>query len=279
MGHHFIAKLSEEGGPQPGRELAFLLEQAEQSPERASWFGSRRSGAGWTPAPPGFPTIGFILSIDRNSGVVDGVLARVISHHDRMPGDHTIGELYEKHEGMRSWWRVVNPRRIRLDSLDQVPGLSVARGRSALQAFRGSLSFAYWDFDFFELLTDRFDSPHNGPTRVSPQFIDSRWYDLPRFLVDDGLGDLSLKGHRISFYHIAQLLGEGSSRETLLEEFPTVPPSLIDEVIGFFQNHRSEISRYVARYTANLDRQAGVASHGLADRWRQFESRREAGRI
>jgi uncharacterized protein (DUF433 family) len=101
---------------------------------------------------------------------------------------------------------------------------------------------------------------------------------LPPFLLDDGNGDLRLKGHRITLYHVASRLRRGFAREALLEEFPSVPPALMDEVMAFCVAHPMEIAEYVAQYSEEIDRQiAGSESKiGLAELRRRFEAMRGA---
>jgi uncharacterized protein (DUF433 family) len=95
-------------------------------------------------------------------------------------------------------------------------------------------------------------------------------------LLDDGNGDLRLKGHRINLYHVASRLRRGFSREALIEEFPTVPPVLLDEVIAFCMAHPVEIAGYVARYSDEIDRQVAESDSkiGLDELRRRFEAMR-----
>jgi hypothetical protein len=92
-------------------------------------------------------------------------------------------------------------------------------------------------------------------------------------LLDDGNGDLRLKGHRITLYHVASRLRRGFSREALLEEFPRS---------SWTRSSRSAWptrprSRITSRDTSEeIDRQiAGLDSKiGLAELRQRFEAMR-----
>ena len=184
--------------------------------------------------------------------------------------------IYATHPEIATWWLLDSPRRHRLRSLAELPGRSEAGGKSASQSFVGSLSFAYWDFDLFELLGGLLQSVEARRSDEERDYVDSRWYSLPSFLIDDGYGDLRLKGHRISFYHVAHLIVAGIDRDALLEEYPTIESAEMDEIVGFCSAHRDETARYVARYAEDLDRQASEARRGpdLDELRRRFEATR-----
>jgi hypothetical protein len=47
MAHDFIAKITPDGGPTPREELARILDQAHNCPNREAWFPTHKRGANW----------------------------------------------------------------------------------------------------------------------------------------------------------------------------------------------------------------------------------------
>jgi uncharacterized protein (DUF433 family) len=82
--------------------------------------------------------------------------------------------------------------------------------------------------------------------------------NLPEFLTQDADGEIHLIGHRIGLYSVVRVFNEGLSPEEIHEEFPTLAPVSIRDVIAFYLDHRAEVDAYVAAYRAELDRQASA---------------------
>jgi uncharacterized protein (DUF433 family) len=97
---------------------------------------------------------------------------------------------------------------------------------------------------------------------------------LPDFLTQHPYGEIRLTGHRIGLLHVVQYYNEGFSPEMLLEQFPTLPLSLIHKVIAFYLDNRAEVDAYVAKCEAELDQQRAAAPKGpsLAELRRRLES-------
>ncbi len=83
--------------------------------------------------------------------------------------------------------------------------------------------------------------------------------NLPDFLVEWPDGEIMLRGHRISLYHVIAYRREGYSAERLHEQFPTLPLELIRDVLAFHDANRPEVDAYVDRYREELDRQEAAA--------------------
>jgi hypothetical protein len=137
MAHHFIAKITPDGGPPPREELARILDQADNCPDREAWFGTHKPGANWDR-----PGICVLLAVP----TLQAVICEVIGRSDTMPDIPAVKELYYDHGGFSAWWHVRNPVCVQFDSLDSVPGHGCASGRGAAHVFKGQVSFAYWDF-------------------------------------------------------------------------------------------------------------------------------------
>jgi uncharacterized protein (DUF433 family) len=82
---------------------------------------------------------------------------------------------------------------------------------------------------------------------------------LPGFLVDHPDGEIRLTGHGIGLYHVVSLYRDGATPEILHEQFPTLPLSLIVDVLAFYRDNQAEVDAYVAGYQADLDRQRAAA--------------------
>jgi uncharacterized protein (DUF433 family) len=78
--------------------------------------------------------------------------------------------------------------------------------------------------------------------------------NLPEFLVDHPDGEIRLSGHRISLYDVISYHQEGHTPEMLQERFPSIPLSLIDQVLGFYQENRATVDAYVAEKRSALER-------------------------
>jgi uncharacterized protein (DUF433 family) len=80
--------------------------------------------------------------------------------------------------------------------------------------------------------------------------------ELPDFLTRDDSGEIRLTGHRIGLYTVLRCFNEGQSPEAIAEEFPTLPPSLVRQVLDFYHNNQAEVDAYLAAYRAEIERQA-----------------------
>jgi uncharacterized protein (DUF433 family) len=82
---------------------------------------------------------------------------------------------------------------------------------------------------------------------------------LPDFLTRDADHEIRLTGHRIGLYSVARLVQSGRSAEAIGEEFPSLPPALVAQVVEFYRHNRDAVDAYVAEYRRELARQE--ASH------------------
>ena len=84
---------------------------------------------------------------------------------------------------------------------------------------------------------------------------------LPAFLTEWPSGEVVLSGHRIGLYHVITFHYAGYSPEMLHEQFPTLSPALIGQVLAFYDANRAEVDGYVAACQARIDRQRAAGKH------------------
>jgi uncharacterized protein (DUF433 family) len=95
---------------------------------------------------------------------------------------------------------------------------------------------------------------------------------LPDFLVENRFGEITIVGHRVGLYSLVRRHKEGASAVQLGEEYPTLPKSLIEQVLNFYAQNSAEVDVYVKACRDEIDRQAAKAEPGpglteLKDRW------------
>src|SRR5262245_39441947 len=83
--------------------------------------------------------------------------------------------------------------------------------------------------------------------------------DLPDFLTRWPNGEIVLTGHRIGLYSVIDRYQQGCTPDEIHNEFPTLVPDLIRDVIAFRESHPAEVDAYVAQYRADLDRQEAAS--------------------
>ena len=78
---------------------------------------------------------------------------------------------------------------------------------------------------------------------------------LPVFLTDAGYGAIRLTGHRISLKDVVDLYRDGYSCQEIQEQFPTLSQDLINRVLDFYRENKSEVDAYVAKCQAEIEQQ------------------------
>ena len=78
--------------------------------------------------------------------------------------------------------------------------------------------------------------------------------DLPDFLTRHKDGEISLTGHRIGLFHIIYYAQQGDSPEMLLQRFPTLSLSHIQQSLAFYEDNRKEADAYVTACQAEIER-------------------------
>lgn len=86
--------------------------------------------------------------------------------------------------------------------------------------------------------------------------------NLPDFLEHQPFGEIRLTGHRICLEHVIAFYREGYTPEQLHEEYPTLSPELIQQVIDFYLQNRSEVDAYVDECERECERQRQNARKG-----------------
>ena len=69
---------------------------------------------------------------------------------------------------------------------------------------------------------------------------------LPEFLIFEASGEIHLKDHRISLFHLVHYYNEGHSPEMLVCRYPTLPLALVYKVIAFYLDNQTDVDEYVA---------------------------------
>jgi uncharacterized protein (DUF433 family) len=101
---------------------------------------------------------------------------------------------------------------------------------------------------------------------------------LPDFLAQDKYGYIHVADHRIGLSDIVYLYQDGWSAEMVADEFPTLPLPLVQQIIAFYLANRAEVDAYVARETAEIEKQRARAPQGpdLAELRQRYNSPRRA---
>src|SRR5687768_6877078 len=77
---------------------------------------------------------------------------------------------------------------------------------------------------------------------------------LPDCLTQGQDGSIHVTGHRICLEHVVELVTAGATREDLHRHFPTLELPLIDKVLDYYHESRTEVDAYVATCRAESDR-------------------------
>jgi uncharacterized protein (DUF433 family) len=110
-----------------------------------------------------------------------------------------------------------------------------------------------------------------------PGISEERIVILPDFLCADKYGEIFLTGHRVTLYHIIKDFKDLNSVERLASAYPTVPMALIEKVIAFYEENKSEVLRYVEETRKEIERQAAAPPRGpsMAELKRRGEGKRQ----
>jgi uncharacterized protein (DUF433 family) len=85
---------------------------------------------------------------------------------------------------------------------------------------------------------------------------------LPDFLWADKFGEIIIRGHRITLYHVVTRFQDGYSAEMIADYFPTLPLTLVYKVLAFYLDNQSEVDAYIKETRAEIDRQASMTPRG-----------------
>ncbi len=102
---------------------------------------------------------------------------------------------------------------------------------------------------------------------------------LPDFLTQDADGTIHVTGHRIGLQDLVYFYKEGYSPEALLQAFPTLSLSVINNAITFYLEQQVEVDSYVARCEAEMERQRTAAPRGpdVAELRRRMAAKQTTG--
>ena len=84
--------------------------------------------------------------------------------------------------------------------------------------------------------------------------------NLPDFLRTDDFGEILLKGHRITLYHVMKQYNLGMTPEEIVEYLPTLNLEKVNRVIEFYHANRTEVDCHVQETRAELDRQEAAGT-------------------
>jgi hypothetical protein len=154
---HFLAKLSSNGGPDPSKELHYIIEQCRRDPSSAGWLATYHRGHGFSRA--GNSVCVIFHQPDQSSPKVEAVVARVLTreHVGSPPLDAEVRDYYEPwHDKLKGWWPLGGQRPAltnrdivltEFDSLEAIPGCQWKEGKTAPESFVAKASFVGWKFD------------------------------------------------------------------------------------------------------------------------------------
>jgi len=102
---------------------------------------------------------------------------------------------------------------------------------------------------------------------------------MPEYLTQDPDGNIHVTGHRIGLEDMVYYYNAGHSAEALLDVFPTLSLAVIHKVIAFYLEHRADVDAYVARSSAEMERQRAAAPRGpdVAELRRRLAAKQAAG--
>jgi uncharacterized protein (DUF433 family) len=78
--------------------------------------------------------------------------------------------------------------------------------------------------------------------------------ELPDFLTLGTTGEIRVTGHRIDLYLLVLKYNGGHTAEMLQCEYPTLPLTLIHELIAFYLDNRAEVDEYVAAVESKIEK-------------------------
>jgi uncharacterized protein (DUF433 family) len=97
---------------------------------------------------------------------------------------------------------------------------------------------------------------------------------LPPFLTEWPYGEIVITGHRIGLFHVIYNHRRGYSVAQLHEEYPTLSPELIRDVLAFYESHRSEVDAYMRHCEEEMEqRRATGKTLDVDDLKRRWEVR------
>src|SRR5262245_33058336 len=99
---------------------------------------------------------------------------------------------------------------------------------------------------------------------------------LPELLTEWPHGEIVLTGHRIGLYSVVCRHQEGMTAEQVQEQFPTLSPGLIRQVLELYRQHRAEVDEYAGRCSAEVERQQALYPPRVsqAELQRRYEEKR-----
>lgn len=85
---------------------------------------------------------------------------------------------------------------------------------------------------------------------------------LPSFLAEDKYGWVHVRGHRIGLQDLVHFHDRGETIDMLANRFPSMSPSLVGKVIGFYLENQVEVAEYVKSCNEEVERQRAAAKNG-----------------
>ena len=139
MGSNIAFQLTEGGGPNPIAELVSVARISDEAGDGVSWIASRKPGTSFKPRGDSR-----LLAFARVSDTdVLALSARIIARYEAMPAEVVVVDMYGDYRDVFGAYWKLDDVWLRRCPLAELPG-TTERGKAIGQAFRGSLSFAYW---------------------------------------------------------------------------------------------------------------------------------------
>ena len=138
MNTSFIAQFTDRGGPAPVSELNQIIDMFRGNPNE-TWFPTSL-GKVWKPSEDSR----FLIFCRTEEGVY-AVSGKVLSRRNSIPDEDSVRNLYRGHD-YGNWWKVSDLKQHRWPRLESIPGVQIKSRKQASASFKGTATFAYWDF-------------------------------------------------------------------------------------------------------------------------------------
>jgi hypothetical protein len=149
---HFVAQITDDGGPNPSRELRRLTERSQTDPQHIAWFKSPLGDNEFDRAGNS------ICIIFRKTGYrdsVEAVVARIRPLRESGLVDEDDKNYYAGWPNLKNWWPLggfgegktaPDIALATFGSIDDIPGWSWETRNSARETFGGRCTVSGWEF-------------------------------------------------------------------------------------------------------------------------------------
>jgi hypothetical protein len=149
---HFVAQITDEGGPDPYHELRRLVERSQTPQKHIAWFKSILGANDFERAGNSICIV-FRKTEDRDP--IEAVVARIQELHGSGHPDEDDISFYAGWKNLTNWWPLGGLRKgmpaldialTTFGSIDDIPGCGWESGLSARPVFGGTAVVSGWKF-------------------------------------------------------------------------------------------------------------------------------------